>query len=539
MAFVSVAVQMAVQAAILAAAGKNKDEIGKATAKTAISGAVGGAVGGALGSSSTGGAMASEGIGGALGGMAANAAYGENIGQGALMGGIAGAARGYAKGPDIGSNALIDPNMSGRDLFPQGANTGNVAVSNFTESLPMGFTGKPTDYAGAWDRYKPGIGEGETLLPDFSIGANNPHIVGPDLANSEAGTQFASQFAKNNAVVDPGKPSILSPTPETQSTGDFIKDNYGKLATAGLLGAGGAFLLGSNGGSTALAPTSQPESIYDPDEPDTTEIPRTRVPRYYNYAEGGLTGVDGATQNAPEELKPMNPFVQMGIDQAQQAQQAQPQVQPQVQPQAGIPMPPQMQPQQNFASGGLTDGMPNSGLLKSLYGATIGGAVAPGIGNALFGKNDNAHNSFLKQVNNETKKLTAQGVEPVTPVTPVTPVAPIAPVEPIQRAAAGGIMQDNLGGYSHGGIAGLTRGPGDGVSDSIPAEIGNSGKQPARLADGEFVIPSRIVSELGNGSTEAGAKALQAMVDRVQKRRSKTTGKGKVAVNSRARKELV
>jgi hypothetical protein len=108
----------------------------------------------------------------------------------------------------------------------------------------------------------------------------------------------------------------------------------------------------------------------------------------------------------------------------------------------------------------------------------------------------------------------------------------------MQRAANGGIMQDNLGGYAHGGIAGLTRGPGDGVSDSIPAQIGESGKQPARLADGEFVVPARIVSELGNGSTEAGAKALQAMVDRVQARRSKTVGKGKVAVNSRARKGL-
>ena len=197
-----------------------------------------------------------------------------------------------------------------------------------------------------------------------------------------------------------------------------------------------------------------------------------------------------------------------------------------------------MQPQQNFASGGLTDGMPNSGLLKSLYGATIGGAVAPGIGDTLFGKNDNAHNSFLKQVNNETKKLTAQGVEPVTPVAPVTPIAPVAPVEPIRRAAAGGIMQDNLGGYSHGGIAGLTRAVGSGVSDDIPAQIGTSGKQPARLAANEFVIPARIVSELGQGSSEAGAKILQNMVNRVQARRKKSIGKGKVAVDSKAMKEL-
>jgi len=78
----------------------------------------------------------------------------------------------------------------------------------------------------------------------------------------------------------------------------------------------------------------------------------------------------------------------------------------------------------------------------------------------------------------------------------------------------------------------LLRGPGDGVSDSIPATI--NGGQPAALADGEFVVPARIVSELGNGSTEAGARQLYAMLDRIQKRRAKTTGKGKVAVDSKA-----
>ena len=103
-------------------------------------------------------------------------------------------------------------------------------------------------------------------------------------------------------------------------------------------------------------------------------------------------------------------------------------------------------------------------------------------------------------------------------------------------ALAGGGMaaQYDLGGYSDGGR--LLRGPGDGVSDSIPATIGN--KRPARLADGEFVVPARIVSELGNGSTEAGARKLYAMMDRVQKARSKTVGEGKIAKNSRADKYL-
>jgi hypothetical protein len=98
--------------------------------------------------------------------------------------------------------------------------------------------------------------------------------------------------------------------------------------------------------------------------------------------------------------------------------------------------------------------------------------------------------------------------------------------------ARGGIS--HLGDYSDGGR--LLRGPGDGVSDSIPAVIGQ--RRPARLADGEFVIPARIVSELGNGSTEAGARKLYAMMDRVQRARGKTTGKGKVAKNTRSDKYL-
>jgi hypothetical protein len=99
--------------------------------------------------------------------------------------------------------------------------------------------------------------------------------------------------------------------------------------------------------------------------------------------------------------------------------------------------------------------------------------------------------------------------------------------------ALGGL--GTLGGYSDGGR--LLKGPGDGVSDSIPATIGRK-QQPARLADGEFVVPARIVSELGNGSTDAGAKKLYAMMDRVQRARGKTTGKNKVAANSRADKYL-
>jgi hypothetical protein len=66
------------------------------------------------------------------------------------------------------------------------------------------------------------------------------------------------------------------------------------------------------------------------------------------------------------------------------------------------------------------------------------------------------------------------------------------------------------------------------MSDNIPATI--NGRQPARLADGEFVIPADVVSHLGNGSTEAGAKQLHAMMDRVRKARTGNKKQGKQIV---------
>ena len=70
----------------------------------------------------------------------------------------------------------------------------------------------------------------------------------------------------------------------------------------------------------------------------------------------------------------------------------------------------------------------------------------------------------------------------------------------------------NLGSYSDGGQ--LLQGPGDGLSDDIPATI--DGNQPAQLADGEFVVPADVVSALGGGSTDAGAQRLYEMIDRIR-----------------------
>jgi hypothetical protein len=114
-----------------------------------------------------------------------------------------------------------------------------------------------------------------------------------------------------------------------------------------------------------------------------------------------------------------------------------------------------------------------------------------------------------------------------------TPVQAGALNLPTKQSAGGGIMQASLGSYAAGGNPRLLRGPGDGMSDNIPATIG--GKQPARLADGEFVVPADVVSHLGNGSTDAGAKKLHAMMDKVRMDR---TGKKKQAPAVKAKKYI-
>lgn len=90
-----------------------------------------------------------------------------------------------------------------------------------------------------------------------------------------------------------------------------------------------------------------------------------------------------------------------------------------------------------------------------------------------------------------------------------------------KKMAGGGLS--SLGSYSDGGR--MLKGPGDGMSDDIPAQIGKH--QPARLADGEFVVPADVVSHLGNGSTDAGAKRLYGMMDKVRQARTGNKKQGK------------
>jgi hypothetical protein len=84
--------------------------------------------------------------------------------------------------------------------------------------------------------------------------------------------------------------------------------------------------------------------------------------------------------------------------------------------------------------------------------------------------------------------------------------------------AEGGAVE----GYAQGG---MLEGPGDGMSDSLAAQI--DGSQPAALSQGEFVVPADVVSHLGNGSSDAGSKRLYAMMDEVRQARTGTEKQGK------------
>jgi hypothetical protein len=165
-------------------------------------------------------------------------------------------------------------------------------------------------------------------------------------------------------------------------------------------------------------------------------------------------------------------------------------------------------------------GVMNSFDGESDVAMATGGATKLPKGDPGIYKDDNpttrgqdAFTAALTRLNSIQKRANIKGLSPLKAVA--------EPLGNIETAAKGGIMS-GLGGYSDGGR--MLKGPGDGMSDSIPGVIGK--KQPARLADGEFVVPADVVSHLGNGSTDAGAKRLYAMMDNIRKAR---TGKKKQA----------
>tara|TARA_R110000787_G_scaffold164307_1_gene277408 strand:- start:589 stop:945 length:357 start_codon:yes stop_codon:yes gene_type:complete len=108
--------------------------------------------------------------------------------------------------------------------------------------------------------------------------------------------------------------------------------------------------------------------------------------------------------------------------------------------------------------------------------------------------------------------MTAAGLAAVNTSNPARQTRPVG-----TGMAVGGIAQLKEGKYLDG--------VSDGMADEVPATI--EGEQEAMLSDGEFVIPADVVSHLGNGNSDAGAKTLYAMMDRIRKARTGTKKQGK------------
>jgi len=156
---------------------------------------------------------------------------------------------------------------------------------------------------------------------------------------------------------------------------------------------------------------------------------------------------------------------------------------------------------------------------KLLYGGTAA-LAAPAVMKMFKGKEElggeEEYDGPLKKFKYDPSRYTPLEITPPTPYQPV--------YKDYRNYASGGLA--DLGRYSDYARGGrMLKGPGDGMSDDIPATI--AGRQPARLANEEFVIPADVVSHLGNGSSEAGAKQLYKMMDRVRHARTGKKKQGK------------
>jgi hypothetical protein len=159
--------------------------------------------------------------------------------------------------------------------------------------------------------------------------------------------------------------------------------------------------------------------------------------------------------------------------------------------QPDIVVPPSPRYRAQYAEGGITS-------------LAMGGQ--PG---QMYPMSQQEHTNFMDPTQLPASAMAIRNFEPAT--NPMTG-------DMTQAMASGGIAQLAVGGK-------LLKGHGDGMSDSIHANI--DGRQQARLADGEFVVPADVVSHLGNGSTDAGAKHLYSMMDKVRKARTGNPKQGK------------
>jgi hypothetical protein len=437
----------------------------------ALTGGAMGAVGGGLGAGF--GAAGGAGAGGAGGVGAGGAGAGAGAGTGASVGAMSGA------GSSAGIAGTQAASNLGASISGVGAGSGTLGSTGF--GLTAG-SGLPTT---ASSLYGAGAGAGTTGA-GFGIAA-------PTTSASLGG---AGAGAGGGAGALPGNFTGYAPQLSNTALG----------MTAGTAGLAGA--MGAERAMYGMPPEEEYDGPlskfkYDPDKfnPSNPIYAPDSVYRPTYAAEGGIMKLasGGPVERMSQMNTAMNPqgglYPQGMIDKTQYATPTQRPTSMEV-VDAGA--------QRTFAVGGMVD--PYTGMAaRQQADQSLSGSQ--GI-DSLMG--------------NKKRMLTKEQMDAVK----MQGMSKEAMQDVYGQMAAQGLAKGgtaHLGGYSDGGR--MLKGPGDGMSDSIPGVIAD--KQPARLADGEFVVPADVVSHLGNGSTDAGAKQLYAMMNRVRKARTGNSKQGK------------
>ena len=455
-------------------------------------------------------ADAGIGAGNAIGG----GALATGLGSGAAVSGMDLAAdAGIGANNAIGSNALA--NMPFGPGTPTGPaiNAANTAVNEANlaarAASPYALTGAtaPFQAAGSMANTLPSLQGGSmadslgSLQGNASVLANSPSLASTyAAANSALAPGLGLNPALGQAGFNAGMANAASP-----GIGSGLMGLWNSLSNSQKIALGGAAGLAALSASGSMNPKYM--NTFTPQTANQVGLGRTLSPQYTPVrpaAEGGVMHL--AAGGMPGQQYPMSQINYNGYNTPTQMPTTALNMagyQPNNTPLAGAL-------NQNMASGGTASAsapIPVSPAAPTPSGITAAGEMSSPNLSIWSPSSSNSLGSQLSQLASQ------YGVNLPTS----------AADGGIMGLSSGGAPGYNLGGYSDGGR--LLKGPGDGMSDDIPASIAD--KQPARLADGEFVIPSDVVSHLGNGSTDAGAKHLYDMMDRVRKARTGHTRQGK------------
>lgn len=393
----------------------------------------------------------------------------------------------------VGNTAVPSPTTQTFPVQPQTTNP----FTNLTEPNVIGDTGGGTTGGGD-------IGENGQTPVNIQQGLKIPAPA--NAATGAADTQApltdsAKQALIDKAKTDPSWWSTLSPTTKMAITG------AGALGLGALLKADNS-RYGTPGTQTYTGPLSK--FSYNPNTytPVTTAQPTPYQPRY--MAVGGLASTKAFAEGGTVE--------EMSRENAIGANQ--------MYPQADIISNAYASPTNNPVSTDLLSSQADTDVDPYTGAERLKGG---GIAAAAPASNMQAIDDYIAATKQEGGLQQVMAKAKAGDYNAMIALNKLGGTPNKNYAMGGGV--GHLGGYSDGGR--MLKGPGDGMSDDIPASI--AGKQPARLADNEFVVPADVVSHLGNGSSDAGARKLYKMMDNVRKAR---TGKKKQAPQIKADKYM-